>query len=74
MVFTDIKRLFVIEIMQPADVLVNTFSVSVSLPFFMFPCSKGQSVRAYLDTIWMTLDCNIGICDSKKLRADNIDS
>ena len=32
------------------------FSVSVSVSFFMFSCSKGHSVRAYLDTIWMTLD------------------
>ena len=23
----------------------------------MFPCSKGQFIRAYLDTIWMTLPC-----------------
>ena len=26
------------------------FSVLVSFSFFLFPCRKGQSVRAYLDT------------------------
>jgi hypothetical protein len=31
------------------------FSVSVFVSFFLFPCSKGQVVRAYLDTILMTL-------------------
>ena len=30
-------------------------SISVSVSFFMFPCSKGHSARAYLDNIWMTL-------------------
>ena len=30
-------------------------SFSVSVSFFLFPCSKGHSIRAYLDTIWVTL-------------------
>ena len=29
--------------------------MSVSVSFLLFPCSKGQAVRAYLDTIQMTL-------------------
>jgi hypothetical protein len=33
--------------------LTVIFSVSVS--FFMFPCSKEHLIRAYLDTIQMTL-------------------
>ena len=32
-----------------------SFSVSVSVSFFLFSCSKGQVVRAYLYTIKMTL-------------------
>ena len=40
-------------ITKPPKVIVNKFSVSVS--FFLFPYSKGQAVRAYLDTIFMTL-------------------
>ena len=28
-----------------------SFSVSVSVSFFLFTCSKGQVVTAYLDTI-----------------------
>ena len=31
------------------------FSVSLSVSFCMFPCSKGHFIRAYLDTIQMTL-------------------
>ena len=27
----------------------------MSVSLFVFPCSKGHSVRAYLDTIWMSL-------------------
>ena len=27
----------------------------MSVSFFLFPCSKGQAVRAYLDTIQITL-------------------
>ena len=30
-----------------------TMSVFVSVSFFMFPCSKGHSVRAYLDTYYL---------------------
>ena len=32
------------------------FSVSLSVSFCMFPCSKGHFIRAYLDTISMTLN------------------
>ena len=31
------------------------FSVSLSVSFCMFPCRKGHFIRAYLDTIQMTL-------------------
>ena len=51
------KELFLTAITQPPEVLVYTFVCFVSVSFFMFPCSKGHSVRAYLDTIWMTLVC-----------------
>ena len=53
------KELFLTTITQPPEVLLNTFfSVFVSVSFFIFTCSKGHSVRAYLDTIQMTLDCS----------------
>ena len=35
--------------------MVNTFSDSMSVSFCMIPGSKGHSIRAYLDTIQMTL-------------------
>ena len=50
------KDLFLTTITKPPEVIVNKFSVSVSVSFFLFSCSKGQAVRAcYLDTIQMTL-------------------
>ena len=36
---------------KPPEVIVNKFSMSVSISFFLFLCSKGQVVRAYLETI-----------------------
>ena len=47
------KELFLITITKPLESAVNKFSVSVS--FFLFPCSKEEAVRAYLDTIKMLL-------------------
>ena len=44
----SMKELF-LTIMKPPEVKSNKFSVSVS--FFLFPCSKEHVVRAYLDTI-----------------------
>ena len=49
------KELSPTTIMKPSEVIINIFSVSVSVSFFLFPCSKGQVVRTYLDTILMTL-------------------
>ena len=46
------KELFLTAITKPPEVIVN---VSVSVSFFVFPCSKGHFVRAYLDTIKITL-------------------
>jgi hypothetical protein len=43
----SIKELFLTTITEPPEVIVNKF--------FLLPCSKGQVVRAYLDTIQMTL-------------------
>ena len=54
MLFTvnAMKELFLTIIMKPPEVIVNIFSVSVSVSFFFFPSSKEQMVRAYLvDTI-----------------------
>ena len=34
------------------------FSFSLSVSFCMFACSKGHFIRAYLDTIQMTLICS----------------
>ena len=43
-------------ITKPPEVVVDEFCfVSVSVSFFLLPCSKGQVLRAYLDTILMTL-------------------
>ena len=52
------KELFLTAITKPPEVIVRIFSFPVSVPFFLFPCSKGQEVRAYLDTIQMSLDQN----------------
>ena len=49
------KELFVNTIMKPPEVIVKEFYVSASVSLFWFPCSKGQVVRAYLDTIQMAL-------------------
>ena len=59
MLFTvnAMKELFLTIIMKPPEVIVNIFSVSVSVSFFFFPCSKGQVVRAYLDTIMRIVFC-----------------
>ena len=52
MLCTVNERVIFTAITQPPEVIVNQFfSVSVSVPFFLFPSSKGQVVRAYLDTI-----------------------
>ena len=50
-------ELFLTAITQPPEVLLNTF-VSLFVSFFMIPSSKGHSVIAYLDTIYMTLVFN----------------
>ena len=43
------KELFLTTITKPPEVIVNKF---FCLCFFLFPCNKGQTVRAYLiDTI-----------------------
>ena len=42
------KNLFLTAITKPPEI---HFSVSVSVSFFVFPCSKGHLIRAYLDTI-----------------------
>ena len=34
----------------------------MSVSLFLFPCSKGQVVRAYLDTIYMTLHLDSRLC------------
>ena len=53
------KELFLTAIMKPPEVILNIFSVSVPVSFFLFLCSKGQVVGAYLDTsIQMTLTQN----------------
>ena len=55
MLFTVIKIVIcywnLAGITQPPKVLYIHLSVSVSASVFMFPCSKGHSVRASLDTI-----------------------
>ena len=59
MLFTVIKRVICYwnpaGIMKIPEILQIHLSVFMSVSFFMFPCSKGHSVRAYLDTISMTL-------------------
>ena len=41
----SMKELFLNTIiMKPPEVIVNIFSVSMSVSFLFFPCSKGQSV------------------------------
>ena len=45
------------------------FSVSLSVSLCMFPCSKGHSIRAYLDTIKMTLDIFFPFNTSPILRS-----
>ena len=47
----SMKELFLSTIRKPPEVLLNKIFVSVSVSFFLFPCSKGQAVRAYLNTI-----------------------
>ena len=49
------------------------FSVSLSVSFCVFPCSKGHFIRAYLDTIWMTLRYHF-VCKWKRIRVmkDNL--
>ena len=44
-------------------------SVSLSVSFYMFPCSKGHFIRAYLDTIKMTLDIFFPFNTSPILRS-----
>ena len=36
---------------KPHEIITYFFSVSLSVSFCMFPCSKGHFIRAYLDTI-----------------------
>ena len=54
MLFNVIKRVIYYwnpaGITQPPEVLYIHLSVSVSVSFFMFPCSKGHLARAYLDS------------------------
>ena len=49
------KELFLSKVTKPPENIVKSFSVSVSFSFFLFPCSKGQAVRVYLNIIQMTL-------------------
>ena len=48
----SMKELFVNIITKPHDVIQKCF---LSISFFLFPCSKGQPVSVYLDTIQMAL-------------------
>ena len=52
------KELLLSRITQPPEVALNT-SIFVSVSFCMFPCSKGHSVRAYLDTILKALSTDV---------------
>ena len=55
MLFTVMKRVICYwnpaGITQPPEIYKIQLSVSVSVSFFMCPCSNRHSVRAYLDTI-----------------------
>ena len=43
------------SIIRPPKVIVNKFSVSVSVSFFSLLCIKGQVIRVFLDATHMTL-------------------
>ena len=49
------KELFLTTITKPPEVIVNKF---FCLYVCLFSCSRDQVVRAYLDTIQMTLNGN----------------
>ena len=42
--------------MQPRNFKKILFFISVSVSFYMLPCSKGHSVRTYLDTVLKDLN------------------
>ena len=42
-------------ITEPHETVANTFFVSVSVFFWIFPCRKGYSIRAYQDTTYLIL-------------------
>ena len=60
------KELFDATSTKPPEVILNKFSESVSVSFFLFPCSKEQAVRVYLDTIQMNLVTFITLIDVEK--------
>ena len=52
MLFTVNEKVIFTTIKKPPEVIIKIgFSVSVSVSFFLFSCSKGQVVRALLDPI-----------------------
>ena len=51
----SMKELFLITITKPPEVLLINVPISVSVSFSVFPSSKGQVVKAYLDTIFNDL-------------------
>ena len=56
MLFTVNERVISYCNQATPEFLLKSMSVSESVSFFIFPCIKGHSVRASLDTISMTLD------------------
>ena len=54
------KELFLTKITKPPEVIVNKFLFLCVCSFFLFPCSKGQAVRAYLD-MYCINDLNCGV-------------
>ena len=49
------QELFLTAITQAPQILVSTLVYLLSVSFFVFSCSKGHSVKVYLDTIQMAL-------------------
>ena len=49
--YTLILQMTVVKFFTSCNFQKLLFSISVSVSFCMFPCSKGHSVRAYIDTI-----------------------
>ena len=53
--YCHLKSYSVLQYHEPPEIITCFFSVSLSVSFCMFPCSKCYFIRAYLDTIWMSL-------------------